>query len=66
MHLMGEYLIGMTLLNHIHTIFEDHGPKLSDVQYLLGSGQPREMTATCSNMEVIQNFFSFLMDKEMT
>jgi hypothetical protein len=44
----------MTLLDHMHTILEDHGPKVSCTQNILGNDQPIEMTDTCSNMETIQ------------
>jgi hypothetical protein len=61
-HIVGEYLTGMTLL---HAIFEDHGPKLSSAQSFLENNQTREMTVICFGMKVIQNFLGFLISKEM-
>jgi hypothetical protein len=61
----GEYLIGMTFWTTFIQSLKIVGQNYP-TQYLLGSGQPREMTTTCSSMEVIQNSFNFLMDKEMT
>jgi hypothetical protein len=35
-HLTGEYLTRMTFLDHIHTIFEDRGPKYPTCKYISG------------------------------
>jgi hypothetical protein len=40
-HFTSEHLLGVTLLNHINTIFKDRWPKIAGSQNFLGRRRPR-------------------------
>ena len=56
----------MTMFDRIDTVGEECGPEISGVDYLLGSGHPREMAAAGTAMTIIKNLFSFRMGKATT
>jgi hypothetical protein len=43
---MSENLTGIELLDCIHAVLKDSGPKITSMKYFLGSGQTREITTT--------------------
>ena len=62
-HLSIKKLEIATFSDRNNTIFKHRRPEIASAQYLLGSGIPRHMTATCSRVTVIEDLFSFLMSQ---
>lgn len=56
----------MAFWDHDNIIFKYQRPKVASAQDFMGNGKPREMTATCSNMEIIQDMLSLLVSKAST
>ena len=56
-----KMLTRWAFLNSLMTLFEDIRPKIASVKDFLSCSHPRQMTATCSRVAIIQHLFNFLM-----
>ena len=56
-----KMLTRWAFLNSLMTVFEDRKPEIDSTKDLFGCSHPRQMTTTCSKVEIIQPMFNLLM-----